>query len=159
VTSSRKVALRGCRLTAVIGWSSRTVRNGCPCHWRLPASPRFTHHRSHEQRERRNERRWSMRTAPGRRCVPVPGAPTPFPLRLSGYSIDVQLGPGGTNLRVHRKVFRNGSKNDSAHGRAAPPRPTLRGRLWLIRPLQFGRSTPIGQRSQPPPSRGQRCGR
>ena len=51
--------------------------------------------------------------------TPVTAALTPFPLRLRGYSIDVQLWPGSAKLRVHRSEgCRDESTHDFTDGRA-----------------------------------------
>ena len=85
----------------------------------LPASPRFTHRRNHEQRGGAKKRTCpSMRTPHGSSYDPVTAALTPFPLRLRGYSIDVQLWPGSTKLRVHRSDrCRDESTHDFTDGR------------------------------------------
>jgi len=59
-----------------------------------------------------------MRTPHGSSHDLVTAALTPFPLRLRGYSIDVQLA-GSTKLRVHRSEgCRDESKRDFTDGRA-----------------------------------------
>src|ERR1700754_3876087 len=69
----------------------------------LPASPRFTHRRNHEQRGGADRRTCpSMTTPHGSSYDPFTAALTPVALRLRGYSIDVQLWPASTKLRVHR---------------------------------------------------------